>query len=267
VKQANESNQYEIRVVTRAIQVLLCFVRLGPELSIDQIAAAVQLPKSTIYRILVTLEKNNLLERDPQRDIYRLGLTALLVGTTALNQLDLHKKVRPWLMDLMQTTGETVHLAVLSQGRAVIIDKIDSYHSVRMASTIGFQSPLHCTGVGKVLLAYQESAERERILRGLTLHKHTANTIVDHAQLKRELGLIRQNGYALDQEEVEVGLRCVAAPIHMHSGAVVASISMSGPASRVTEEALPKLIDTVKRYAAQMSKEIGYQAASDYRVD
>jgi DNA-binding IclR family transcriptional regulator len=165
----------------------------------------------------------------------------------------------------MQATGETVHLGILDGREAVVIDKIDSFRSIRMASSIGFRSPLHCTGVGKVLSASMPSSKRAALWKEQDLRRYTPNTITDPLALETQLKVIAAQGYALDLEEKEQGLRCVAAPIRDHTGNTVAAISVSAPSNRMTEESLPEIVRVVLSCALKISEDIGYNDTADSR--
>src|SRR5690606_22723297 len=154
---------------------------------------------------------------------------ALLVGARALGRSDVRSVARPYLEQLMDETGETVHLSILNSNSALCIDKIDSRRSVSMLSYVGFRDPLYCSGVGKTLLAYQPEAASEAIMANLKLTPRTEYTIADVAALRDHLEIIRQQGYALDLGEIEVGLTCVAAPILGDDNEIIAAISISGP--------------------------------------
>lgn len=241
----------------RAIDVLECIAAQNGVLTVDQIVAATRLPKTTAFRLLATLASRRLIERDEQTQAYRLGGLALVIGARAMGDLDLRRAARPHLEQLVAETGETVHLSLLSEDKALCIDKLDASRSMRMASFIGFLDPLHCSGVGKALLAFQDEPVRNDLLARLRFEPHTPHTITDRPGLVAQIEAIRARGYAIDDEEIEEGLRCVAAPIRDHSGKVVAAVSISGPTTRVTRAAVTGIADTVTRCAAAISRELG----------
>jgi DNA-binding IclR family transcriptional regulator len=252
--------RYNIRVLDRAVQVLLCFVERNSRLTIDEVVQATGLPKSTAYRILVTLQRHGLLARNAEDDTFTLGSTAVLIGATAIRELDLPQRIRPYLEQLMEVTGETAHLAILTQNHVIVVDKIDSPHPIRLVSSVGFRSPPHCTGVGKVLLAHLPAGSTERLLHAYEWRRYTPNTITEPEQFAAELVKIRSQGYAIDMEEFNLGLRCVAAPLRDYTGAVVAAVSVSGPSSRIGLTQINDLAQTVLNFSRQMSQELGYRA-------
>lgn len=256
--QSDDSQRYSIRAIDRALRILMGFTTAGAELTIGALAASAEVPRSTAFRILATLEAAGFVERDTIADTYRLGPSALLVGGAALRQLDFQQRLRPQLEALMQATGETVHLVIFRDRQTLVVDKIDSYHAIRLVSNIGFRSPLHATSAGKLMLAHQPSARIDTILQEHEFTPFTERTITNADDLRRHFAQIRQQGYAEDDEEFEVGLRCIAAPIRDSSREVFAGVSISGPTQRMTPEKVISLIPLLLEYAEQMSRDIGF---------
>jgi len=253
-----EDDRYAIRAVDRALDIIACIAERNGELAIDGIVEAVGLPKTTAFRVLATLEARGFVQRHPQLQTYRLGPLALIVGARALGDLDIRRIARPHIERLMAETSETVHLSVLSQDSALCIDKIDSMRSVRMSSYVGFRDPLHCSGVGKALLAFQPDAMQKDLVARIPLPRRTPHTITSRKALQKQLIAIREKGYATDIEEIEEGLACIAAPIRDHTGQVVASVSISGPTTRVNDATLAELIPAVLACAAAISRDLGH---------
>lgn len=256
---SSPEDRYAIRSVDRALDIIECIAGRNDALTVDQITEATGLPKSTVFRVLATLAARQFVDRDPQKQTYRLGMLALVVGARALGDLDIHRVARPHIERLMAESGETVHLAVLSQASALCIDKIDSTRSVRMSSFVGFRDPLHCSGVGKTLLAFQDDAAQQALVADIVLEPRTPHTITDKAELLEQLRVIRLQGFATDVEEIEEGLCCIAAPIRDHSGAAVAGVSISGPTTRVHADTFAGLIPLVIACADAISRDLGFQ--------
>ncbi len=248
-----------LKSLHKTIRVLECFSIREPRLSLSEIARRVGLPASTTHRILATLRAAGFVEQDGERDQYRLGLKLLELGSVVLATMELHREAAPFVEALGRESGETVHLGVFDGSQVVSIEKMDSAHELALNVTIGKGAPAYCTGVGKALLAFQPDAVVSRVGR-VGLRRHTANTITDLGKLRRELERVRKLGYAVDNEEHEVGVRCVAAPIRSYTGGVVASLSVSGPATRITTAAIPRLAERVKEVAAKLSAQLGYRA-------
>jgi DNA-binding IclR family transcriptional regulator len=256
--QGDDSQRYSIRAIDRALRILMGFTTAEAELTIGALAASAEVPRSTAFRILATLEAAGFVERGSVADTYRLGPSALLVGGAALRQLDFQQRLRPQLEALMQASGETVHLVIFRDQQTLVVDKIDSYHAIRLVSNIGFRSPLHATSAGKLLLAYQPSAHIDHILSDYTFTPFTERTITDADELRRHFAQIRRQGYALDEEEFEVGLRCIAAPLRDSSHDVLAGVSISGPTQRMTPAKVASLIPLLLEQTEQMSRTLGY---------
>jgi len=247
-----------IQALDRALQVLLLFQQEKRELGVTEIAAKLGYYKSTVYRVLSTLERRGFVQQNELTGKYWLGFRLYALGMLANQYMGLRDLARPWLRELGERYQETVHLAVLNDNKEngpeiIVIDKIETKHRLSLTPPVGSSSPAHCSGVGKVLLAYADPSWLCRVLGQAPLTKFTENTITDPGELEQELARIRRAGYALDNEEIEVGLRCVAAPIFAPSGTVVAAISVSGPTSRMTDERLPELIASVMETARAIS--------------
>ena len=253
-----DEGRYSVRAVDRALDIIGCLAAHERALTVDEITAATGLPKSTVFRVLATLAHRGFVTRDVAQSAYRFGEMAMLVGARALGDVEVKRVARPFLEALMEASGETVHLSILNQNSALCIDKINSTRSIRMSSYVGFRDPLHCSGVGKALLAFQPEAARAALIAGLSLDRRTARTIIDREALGAHLALIRERGFALDLGEIEEGLSCVAAPIHDHAGGVVASVSASGPSSRLDDNAVEALIGLVTGCAQNISRALGY---------
>ncbi|MDN2567919.1 IclR family transcriptional regulator [Aquibium sp. A9E412] len=254
-----DGKRYSVRAVERALEVVRSIAMHPSAPTVDEIVASVGLPKTTVFRVLATLTAERFLERDDRLQTYHFGELAALVGARALGDMDVKRVAHPFLDALMRETGETVHLAILSEGAALCVDKIDALRSVRMLSFVGFRDPLHCSGVGKALLAFQPEPERKRLLESIPLARHTERTICHRGALERHLEEIRDSGYALDAGEVEEGLVCAAAPVFDHLGTVAAAISVSGPASRMNGAALGAAIETVVDHARRISRSLGHR--------
>ncbi|MCG5214671.1 IclR family transcriptional regulator [Streptosporangium sp. KLBMP 9127] len=228
----------------------------GHGLSLTRLAEAVGLSKSTVLRLTVPLIEANLLTRDRKSGAYRLGLGALHLGQAYLTRLDLRTVAAEEAHRLMSEVRETVHLVLYDPPHIVYIDKVENATNVRMASRIGSRAPIHCTAVGKAILAWQpEEVVEEVVAAGLP--SVTRHTITDAAGLRTELGRIRQRGYAVDDRENEPEVRCVGAPIFNHAETVTAAISVSGLTSRITAARVRTLGPQVAETARRISRKLG----------
>jgi DNA-binding IclR family transcriptional regulator len=251
-----------LRSVSNALLILASFSPRKPELGVTELSARLGLGKSTVSRLLSTLQAHGFVSKNPVSGKHRLGVKAYEVGLAYIAGMDLRSRAMPALEALAAAVGETVYLATLSKDgdSAVYIDKILSPQAVRVDSHLGLEVPLHCTGVGKALLAFQPRDVVERFLKG-PLPASTPRTIVRSDELRAELARVREQGYALDREEFEEGLHCLGAPIFDHTGAAVASFSISGPAARLSLERMRGLVPDVLSVAASVSTHLGYVSA------
>lgn len=245
------------QVVDRIVDILETFTRLGPELGVTDISRALDLKKATAHRLLASLRRRGLIAQDPASRRYRLGMKLWELGTMAASQVDWVERVHPYLEQLTERTGETTHLAVLNDGQVLYVDKVESNHSLRMPSQVGRRLPVHCTGIGKSLVAYLP----DEVLAGLVARRglpaFTRNTIVDLEALRAELARVRERGYSVDHEEIEEGLVCIGAPVRDHTAHVVAAISVAGPSSRLRPETHAGHAAEVVAIAAAMSAALG----------
>jgi DNA-binding IclR family transcriptional regulator len=252
---------YHVQVLDRALAALEVLQARPQECSLVELCTALKLHKSTVHRLMMVLEQHRLVDKNPETGRYRLGLRLFEFGSKAIGALDLKRHSRPHLAKLLQEINETVHFCILDDGQVFYVEKVEPERSVRMACTVGSRAPAYCTAVGKAMLAELSDAEVKLIVRRWGLQRATKNTITTAAELKAELSAVRNRGYAVDNEEKEEGLRCVGAAVRGHSGKLIAAISVSGPAFRVTKERIEEIGQAVMREANLLSEELGYQPA------
>jgi DNA-binding IclR family transcriptional regulator len=215
---------------------------------------------------MMILERHGYLERSSTGEKYHLGAKLVQLGMHALNSLDLGKIATPHLEDLVRQTGETAHVGVLRQGEIVSLFYSQGTHLLRPPATVGRRVPVHCTSLGKAILAFLPEEEQKRILAGISYKPYTRKTITRSSDLKLELKRIRNAGYALDREEFEEGLKCLGAPVWDHSGHVIAAISVAMPSSRMKTGRIPELARAVVKAAAELSSGLGYRQAQNLRT-
>jgi DNA-binding IclR family transcriptional regulator len=223
-------------------------------LRLSQIIEHSGVPKGTALRLLEALTSAGAVAED-DHGIYRLGPRCITWGSAFLESVDLRRLARDVLARLADLTGETCHLGILDGLQVLYIDKIDGKHAIRMFSRIGSSNPLYCAGLGKAMLAFLPEPDVARVAAGL--EPRTENTITDPEALRRELAAIRQRGYAIDDVENEEGVRCAGAPIFDHESHVVASISVAGPAYRMTRERIKTLGPGIRDAAGEVSRRLG----------
>lgn len=248
---------YSIRALTRTSEILNRFTLSEPEKSLTQIARETGLHKSTVFRIMDTLEGIKWVRKDPKSGMYRLGFAILEMGSRAINGLDFYRVSMPYLEELVNETSNSAHLVIHDDGEVLYLNKVENPEVVvKLSSRKGFRAPLTCTAVGKVLLADMEPEEVLRIIERRGLPQKTANSIVNPELLFQVLENVKAEGYAVDDEENEIGIRCVAAPLRDFSGRVVAAISVSGLRTGFGD--VPKKIQAVTEAAKNISLELGY---------
>lgn len=256
-----KDSPYQIQVLDRALGILNVLSREGAELAPVVLSERLGLHKSTLHRLLMVLERHRLIEKSLQNGKYRLGLRLFELGSQAVAQLDLRERARPYLERLVLETGETAHLCILNEGEMLSLANVESPHTLRTPATVGQRAAAYCSSVGKALLAFLPENELEDLINQLKLTAYTRNTITKPTQLKTELRLVRERGYAIDNEELEEGLRCIGAPVRNYSGKVIAALSIAGPAFRLTARKIPVMARSVVQAANQLSAELGYQEA------
>ena len=252
---------YRVKSLERSLRILERLAEAGPDLSVPELSRHLAMNKTTVFRLLQTLGRHGFVERVSERK-YRLGIRAFEIGMAVMNSMDLRREALPILERLNKETRETIHLTIREGFSVIYIDKLSSPEYIVVQSRIGGRSPLHCTGVGKALLAHLDESEVKRYMRHEGLKRFTPNTITNPKELARELERIRRQGYAIDNEEHYAGIACVAAPIFDHRGRVLASFSIAGPASRINASRLPELIRLTMEASRDISARFGYTRPS-----
>jgi DNA-binding IclR family transcriptional regulator len=224
--------------------------------SVSNISRSLALPKSSTFMLLKTLEQEGYLQRSAWSGKFYFGVRLVRLCRSALANLDLREVARPWLTNLMRQTGITVHLAVLEGNEAVIIDRISPPGSTAGADWVSRRLDVNCTGVGKALAAYLPEEQFERLITAQRFARHNDNTIVTVPGLKKELYKVREQGYALDDEEDEIGVRCVGVPILDSHQQAFAAISLAGTTQLIPLERVASLANSLKQTASEISFQI-----------
>ncbi len=254
----NKSSPYRVQVLERSLGILELLCSNGPELSLIELSEQLQLHKSTTHRLVGVLEQHRFVEKSSSSGKYKLGLKLFELGSKAIAHLDWRERARRYLQRLAFDTGETAHLCILDDGEVLYLEKGEAPRTVRVPSIVGRRYPAHCGAAGKTLLAFQPEDEIDDLIKRRGLKAYTRNTFTTPAQLRDGLRLVREQGYAIDNEEFEEGLECIGAPIRDYSGKVVAAISIAGPTFRITEDKLPVLARSVIEAAQELSADLGY---------
>jgi IclR family KDG regulon transcriptional repressor len=247
-----------IKSLQRAINVLDLFDEQTAELGITEIAEALGLHKSTAAGLVYTLEHNGYLDQHAENRKYKLGFKLVERAFTLLDQVDVRKVALPYLQELRNWSDESVNLAVRDGGEIVYIERLTTTQSLGMHAKVGYRAPMHCTALGKAMLSGMPREEAKELIAQSALPSVTANTITDPAQLLREMDRTREQGFAVDNEENEIGVRCVAAPIFDHTGQPAAAISISAPLLRFPLSEVPRYGQKVIEAANAISAGLGY---------
>ena len=253
-----------VQSVERAINIIEVMAEEAAPVTVTELADKVNLKISTVHRLLSTLMHRGYVEQD-ENNKYKLGLKLMEIGNKVQHFADLRAVARPYLEELVDRCNETANLSILDNTEVVYIDQVESNNLiiVKMFAQVGNRGPVHCTASGKVLVAFLPQEKIEEILDKISLDKYTDKTISDARFLEKELGEIRKAGYALDLGEREEHVRCVAAPVFNHEGRVLASLSVSGPSTRINDQYLTELKEIVKDVAHKISVKMGFQDLSN----
>jgi DNA-binding IclR family transcriptional regulator len=246
--------------VERALAMLEAVAQEPEGLSNAEISRKLEIPKSSASYILRTLEKQAYLNRDPATGRYRVGLKILSLSRGALTGIDVREVALPIMRHLMQKTSLTCHLAILDGPDAVYIEKVESEGFIRMDTWVGRRMRVHATSVGKALVAYIAQQRLEKIIADRGMEKRTPKTITSLPRLLKELEKVRSQGYAVDDEENNIGARCLGAPIFDQNGAIEASLGLSGTINQVNPQTMPRIVEALKDAARHISMQLGYRA-------
>jgi DNA-binding IclR family transcriptional regulator len=251
-------SQDNLKSIAKMMAILECFSTLDRRLSVAEIARRTDIPRGTAHRIIRTMRDFGLLEQERQREEYALGMKLFEIGTTVLANMDLHREARSDIDSLTRVTGETVHLSVFDGRNSTVVKRTEKGGNRTNTLFVLDSSPAHATASGKSALAFQPEREIERFI-SMGLRQVAPNTITDPAALRAELAEIRRRGFAVDNEELTPGIKCVGSPIRSASGRVFAAISVSGPARRFTPERIDAFSKLVIHHAAAISAQLGYR--------
>ncbi|MEW6661933.1 MAG: IclR family transcriptional regulator [Bacillota bacterium] len=246
-----------VRAVQRALAILKAFSLENPQLSCSELSRKLKIHPSTIHRLLLTMEKEKIIDR-LENGKYALGLKVFELGCIAAAQRELVKVARPYLEELHRISGETVNLVIMDGTEAIYLDKCENPMSMVQYARIGKRIPLYCSAVGKALLTGFHQEDLQRALNSIKIIPHTPNTIIDVGKLMEAVQMAKINGYAIDNEEVELGIKCIGAPVKRESGHVIAAISICGPVSRLSGGRFFELVHQVKTTAEKVSNRMGY---------
>lgn len=260
-----ENTPYQLQSLDRAVAVLELLAESDTPLALADICELMKVHKSTAHRSLMVLERSALIERT-RDNRFRLGLKLYELGNRAVEQIDLRERIRPHFRHLASQLGETVHLGVLQKSSVIYLEKIEPNRRVCMSSKTGSSNPAYCTSMGKAMLAFLPEDLLEQTISKIKFVRYTTKTIGSREELLKSLGRIRRRGYAIDDEEIEIGVRCVGAPVFDDNHFPIAAVSISGPSARIRLQNLPVIAEHLLRCCDDISSSLRIHRRKKSRV-
>jgi DNA-binding IclR family transcriptional regulator len=252
---------YFIKSVNNALELLEQFNVDSDELGVTELSKRLNLHKNKVFRLLATLETKGYIEQNNTRENYRLGLKSLELGQAFIKQLGFVRSAKPFLKEIVEKCNETAYLGIIRQNSSLYVDVEEANQIVKVVNRVGCRLPIHCTAIGKAQVAYASEEELEKLGILDNMERFTPNTIVDKAKFMKHLKEVTRQGYALDNEEYDLGVKCIGVPLRDYTGRVVGGISVSSPSFRMTDELLEaEIIPIVKRVGENASKTLGFVA-------
>lgn len=248
--------QNTIKSLDRALEVL---VQLGEMqgATLSEIAGALEQSPATVYRVLTTFQGRGFADFDDQSQVWSIGAAAFLTGSQFLRRTSLVERARPIMRDLMEATGETANLGIERDGKVLFLGQVETHATIRAFFPPGTASAMHSSGIGKALLCRMDDKRQRQVLAAGQLEQFTPHTLTDPDAMIADLHATKARGYAIDGEERNIGMRCIAAPVYNVFGEAVAGISVSGPTSRITEDRIEALAEPVMEAAERLTRAIG----------
>ncbi len=247
----------QVQALSRALSILNALAVNEDGLTLTAIARHLDLAPSTAHRLLTTMQQEQYVRFDRDRGLWQVGVQAFVIGNTFLRSRHIVSMSRPYMSQLMEKSGETVNLAVADRREVIYLDQVECREMMRALAKPGARVPMHCSAVGKVLLAEMTDEEIAKYVKHPGLFRLTENTILSPEGLRSEIETIRARGYAIDDEEHAVGLRCVAAAVFDEAGRPLAAISLSGPKVRIRDNRLPILGEMISATAREITGAVG----------
>ena len=246
-----------VRVVDRVFDIIEQLAASHSAMSLSEIAKETGMSKSTVHRLLSSMCARHYVDKNAD-NTYSIGYKLMETVSLHINNLELLTEAKPFLSDLMRDLHLTAHMGILDGCDVVYLEKMDIYPNTRLYTQVGFRSPAYCSSMGKCLLSCLSGDDLEEALYGCDFKRYTPNTITDIREFKRYLRVVRRQGWAMDNEEYQLGHRCVGAPVYDYRGTPVAAISASGSITQLSDRNLEAVIQEVKSAAASLSRRMGY---------
>lgn len=247
----------QVQSLVRALSILNTLAESEDGMTLTEVAHKVKLPPSTAHRLLTTMQQERYVAFDGERTLWSVGVQAFSVGNSFTRNRNLSNIARPYMRALMEESGETVNLAVADGGEVIFLSQVECRKMMRALVTPGRRALMHCSGVGKALLAFLPEVDVDAVIAQHGLPKMTERTLVNTQTLKSDLEVSRKRGFALDDEEHAIGLRCVAGVVRDETGTPIAALSLSGPAARISQDRISQFGTLIRRVCADLSREYG----------
>ena len=248
-----------VKTLDKSITILTCLAESQNQLALKELTKITGLKTTTCFRLIKAMETMGLVERDPGSKKYRLGFKVISLGVSALNRLDLRQIALPFMTKLREETGETTNLSILDGTEIIFIERIQSEHLFNVNLSVGSRLPVYCTSQGKAILAFLPEDEAEELMEKINFEKRTDKTLVTARSLKKELKAVRNNGFAINYEELEKGLCAIAAPIFNHNAYPIAAVNVSYAIARYEEpEPIDRFAKKVMDISEKISRSLGY---------
>ena len=248
-----------IKSIEKAVDIIGLLANSESPLSLAELSKSLGIVKSTLHGHISSLVEVGYVVQDAETGRYFLGYKLFEIGNTVSRKWNVRKVAHHYMQELSELTGNAIHHAVLDDGEVLYISKLDSTRSLPLASDIGVKTPVHCTGVGKVLISGLSPYEVRRITRKRGLAKYTETTITELDKLQSELELVRERGYAIDEQECVEGLRCVAVPIYNNKGDILSALSVAGSIQQMQGSYIEDIIERLLKASDEISAQMGYQ--------
>lgn len=254
-----DKSEYIIQAVSHALDLLEQFHDDVDELGVTELSKRLKLHKNNVFRLLATLESRGYIEQNKATENYRLGLKALELGQTFIKQMGLLRQAKPILEQMVEESNETSYVAIYKENHIVYLDVVETNLTVRVVSRVGYRLPAYCTAAGKIHMAFMTEEELDELITKMNFIQHTPTTISNPDTLRKELDKVREQGYAFDDEEMDPGVRCIAAPIRDYTRRIVGAISVSGPTMRVSNARIEsELVPLVLKASQELSTRLGF---------
>jgi DNA-binding IclR family transcriptional regulator len=254
-----DKSEYIIQAVSHALDLLEQFHDDVDELGVTELSKRLKLHKNNVFRLLATLESRGYIEQNKATENYRLGLKALELGQTFIKQMGLLRQAKPILEQMVEESNETSYVAIYKENHIVYLDVVETNLTVRVVSRVGSRLPAYCTAAGKIHMAFMTEEELDELITKMNFIQHTPTTISNPDTLRKELDKVREQGYAFDDEEMDPGVRCIAAPIRDYTRRIVGAISVSGPTMRVSNARIEsELVPLVLKASQELSTRLGF---------